>query len=1169
MHGWLIVALALGYIAMLFAVAAYGDRRSRLDGVGQPRPVIYALSLAVYCTSWTFYGSVGLASTNGFEYLGIFIGPILVFTLGMPLLRRMMRLTKAERITSIADFIASRYGKNGQVAAVAALIAVVGTVPYIALQLKAISDSVTLMAGHYQAFSGPAATFELEASVFVTVMLAAFAILFGTRHADATEHQDGLILSVALESFVKLVVFIAVGLAVTFFMFGGAGPIIEAFNTDPRIDEALQRGSDVATWLMLTLLSASAILVLPRQYHVTFVENRSEDELKQAGWMLPVYLVLINLLVFPIAIAGMLHIGDGAPADLYVLALPLQAGHDTLALLTFTGGLSAATAMVIVASVALAIMVSNHLVIPLIIWKVGDKLHTASGDWADIILNVRRCAIVAIMFAAFAYYSTSQTNTALASIGILSFAALAQLTPALLFGLFWRGANARGAIMGMTGGFAVWCYCLLLPTLLPSESPIIANGLFGLSVLRPEAMFFLQGDPTNLGVLWSLLANVLLLVIGSRSRRATSLERIQAISFIPREQAGHIELKRFSTTVTNSDLKSTLARYIGQERMERAFWAFEAREGRLLHDKDPTDISTVRHAEQTLASALGSSSARLVLSLLLEKGGSNSNETVRLLDSASEAIQQNRDLLQTALDQLDQGISVFDSELRLTNWNGQFRRLLDLPPHMGQFGKPLKSILEYMHERDQIDDDAYKQALDRIPAPQRAWQMPLTKSGRVIEIRSNSMPDGGIVVTYSDMTAIVEAEDALRGAKQDLEARVMERTSELTRVNEELASARKTAEEANIGKTRFLAAAGHDITQPLNAARLYATSLVERMEHNDRGDVEISRKIDSALESVETIIGAVLDISRLDAGALKPSETVFPLQDMLEQLQNDFHHMASAKGIDLRFVKTSATIKTDRNLLRRLLQNLISNAIKYTKSGKVLVGVRRHGDAIRLHVLDTGIGIAPQKAHSVFREFERLQEGARISSGLGLGLSIVDRISKVLGLEITMNSLPGRGTSFGVKIPVSSEAVSADRSPDVIQSRTRMALSGLLVACIDNENDVLEGMEVLLRGWGASVVTGSNQDNLLSAIAEHGSVPDIIVADYHLDNNATGLEVIAAVRARLNLSIDAILATADRSLEVREEAKSKGVIVLNKPLKPAQLRALLSNASAQKRIAAE
>ncbi|WP_306118618.1 MULTISPECIES: PAS domain-containing hybrid sensor histidine kinase/response regulator [unclassified Roseitalea] len=1158
MQGWLVALAAFAYLATLFAVAAYGDRRARVLPANRPRPQIYALSLAVYCTSWTFFGSVGLATTSGFEFFAIYLGPILVFTLGYRLVRRVVHLSKSERITSIADFLGARYGKSVPVAALAACIAVVGTVPYIALQLKAVSDAVTLMVGQYDPAGPQPSTLPVDVSLIVAISLLAFSALFGTRHADATEHQDGLITAIAVESLVKLLVFLTGGIIIVFVLFGGAGPIAAAFDADPRVAEAIARGSSGGTWLVMTFLSACAIMMLPRQFHVTVVEHRSDVELKRAAFVFPAYLIVINLLVMPIAVAGLVYLGDTVPADMYLLALPLAAGQEWLALIIFIGGLSAATAMVIVASVALAIMVSNDLVIPAVLWRSGSAARTASGDWSQIILNIRRVAMAVIIFAAFAYYRQTGHTTQLASIGLLSFAAIAQFAPAFLIGLVWRGANARGAFAGMLAGFVVWTYTLLLPAMAGPEAAIVREGIFGIAFLRPNALFGVQFDPLVHGVFWSLAVNIALLVIGSLSRMPTPLERIQSVTFIPREAQQTIGLKRFRTTTTIDELKAALARYVGVARMERAFEAFELREGRKLVGTDTTDIAVVRYAEQVLASAIGSSSARLVLSLLFEKDGASSRETVQLLDDASEALQQNRDLLQKALDQMDQGISVFNSEYRLTNWNGQFRRLLGLPPEMGNFGMPLKSITGTLVEAGQIDVATERAVVENVTRFRRAWQLPLARSGRIVEIRSNPMPDGGLVVTYTDITGRVEADEALKRTKESLEMRVRARTAELTKVNEELAYAQTRAEEANIGKTRFLAAAGHDISQPLNAARLYTSSLVERMaRQGDETNREIAGKIDSALDSVEQIIGAVLDISRLDAGVLKPSPRRFALGELLEQVRNDFAPIAEQKGLSLKVVPTGAIVETDRNLLRRLLQNLVSNAIKYTHEGRVLVGVRRGRQDAIICIYDTGIGISADQAKHVFKEFQRLSDGARIASGLGLGLSIVDRISRVLSVEVSLTSTPGRGTGFKVSVPTVEAGVLPATARPAMHGQARTLLTGMRIACIDNDEPILAGMRTLLTGWGAQVIGATQREELESALSANGVAPHVIIADYHLDDG-DGMQVIARMRARYGEAVTAVLVTADRSAELRAQAERQDVQLLNKPLKPAALRALLA-----------
>jgi len=1151
-QAWLVAIIAVVYVTLLFGIASIGDRRAKRS-LGLTRPNIYALSLGIYCTSWTFFGSVGVASERGLEFLAIYIGPVLVFLFGFPLLSRIVRLAKTEKITSIADFLGARYGKSFVVASIATLIATVGAVPYIALQLKAISGSMSLIVEHHTGAPFSFDPFVSDISLVVAMLLAVFAVLFGTRHADATEHQDGLVLAVAVESVVKLAAFIAIGLFVSFLLFGSPGELIRSFEGNARIEEALAYRTSLGTWLVMTVISAFAIIMLPRQFYVMIVENRDSGELRHATWVFPLYLIAINLFVLPIALAGLSTVGTKTSSDLYVLSVPLLAGHEGIALLAFIGGLSAATAMVIVESVALAIMISNDLVIPLFVRRLLKGEAAENEDWSSLILNVRRAAIFIILFAAFLYYRESTDNARLASIGLISFAAIAQFAPSFFGGLIWRGANARGAALGMTAGIAVWAYTLLFPSLASPDLSIIANGPFGIDSLKPQALFGTVAEPLNHGVLWSLSVNTLFFVLGSLSRAALPLERIQAAIFVPREASPVPMLRRFRTTVTVDDLKDTISRYLGVERTERSFQTFGAGLGGKLHGGEPASMDVVRFSEQLLASAVGSSSARLILSLLFQRSDTSAKDTFRLLDDATEALQHNRDLLQIALDQMAQGITVFDKDFRLTCWNRQYRALFDLPDEMGQVGVSLDQVLRFLARRGDISSEQVVTTLNRLTSFGSPWHLELKSSGRTIELRSNPMPDGGIVATYADISARVAADRALKQANESLEARVQNRTAELTRVNEELAQAQMFAEEANLGKTRFLAAAGHDILQPLNAARLYASSLLEKAGRGP--SAEAARNIESSLESVETILGAVLDISRLDAGAMKPQEAVFELGGLLAQIGTDFRPLAAEKGLELRILPCSLAVETDRNLLRRLIQNLVSNAIKYTRSGTVLVGVRRRGELAEIQVLDSGIGIEAEKLSTVFHEFRRLDEGIREAEGLGLGLSIVDRIARVLRLELRLHSEKGKGTCVSVLLPTSAEAPAA-AAPPAPRPQGMMALTGLSVFAIDNDPRILAGMKLLIEGWGCTVRIFPGSAALP---ADADDPPDLVLADYHLDGE-TGLDLIAGLRRRYGAGLGAILITADRSQEVRQAADALDVAVINKPLKPAVLRTMMMRA---------
>ncbi len=1167
LQGWFVVAVALGYIGLLFLIASYGDRTKSRRRQGRSRMLIYPLSLAIYCTSWTFFGSVGFASRNGWGFLAIYVGPMLMIGLCYPLMLRIVRLAKAQNITSIADFIAARYGKHQAVAATVALIAIIGTVPYIALQLKAVSGSLGTILAHIESSTGRYQPELGDLAFFVALAMAAFAVLFGTRQIDATEHQDGLILAIAAESIVKLVAFIAVGLFVTFGLFGGPAALFERAMERPDTAALLVHELNPATIFTMTMLSLFAIVLLPRQFHVTVVENQGEAEIRRAAWLFPLYLVLINLFVVPVAIGGLLTFPPGSvDTDMFVLALPLAAGADALALAAFVGGLSAATAMVIVECVALAIMVSNDIFIPLVLRRRGALL-SGQRDVGTLLLTVRRIAILIILSLAYLYYR-SAGDAQLASIGLLSFAAIAQLAPAFFGGLVWRHGTARGALAAMIAGFLVWAYTLLLPSIVESgiiDHQLLAEGPLGLGLLRPQALLGIELPPLVHGVVWSLALNVAAYIAFSLQRKPVGIEQLQANLFVPPALAPATpSFRLWRSAISVEELTTTVARYIGEERTKSSFESFAATRRSSLDPQREADFHLLRHAEHVLASAIGTASSRLVLSLLLRKRTVSTQAALKLLDDANAAIQYNREILQTALDHVGQGIAVFDKSLQLICWNRRFGEILDLPPDLVRVGTGLDEIVRFNAERDELGRDCLDDLIAERVARYVSGTAPILERSRglVVEARSNRMPDGGLVTTLTDITPSVEAAEALARANETLERRVRERTEQLTRLNAALARAKAEADKANISKTHFLAAASHDILQPLNAARLYVTSLIER-----NGNREVSpliANLDASLESVEEILGALLDISRLDAGAMKPEITAFRIDELFRQLEVEFAPLAREKGLALEFAMSSLAVRSDRRLLRRLLQNLVSNALKYTPQGRVLVGCRRRGARLRIDVYDTGIGIPSSKAKAIFREFHRLQQGAQIARGLGLGLSIVERIARVLDHRIELESAVGRGSHFSVQVPL-APALPGDlpqRAPD----RAELGeLAGMTILCIDNDAKVLDGMETLLTGWGCHVLKATDLKAAQQAILDSTARPAGLLIDYHLDSG-NGLDAIVELRWRLG-DLPAILITADRSPRVRNAAHARNVRLLHKPLKPASLRALLAQWRMQ--IAAE
>lgn len=1163
--GWVIIGCSFLYVGALFGIAYWGDRAGKTYGSRRERPYVYALALAVYCTSWTFYGSIGSAALKGFDFIAVYLGPIVAFLLAAPLLRRVIRLTKSQNITSAADFIAARYGKNPAVAAIVTVGAVAGVLPYIALQLKAVSQSIALLLGHP---AQDARTVELlpglDMDLLITGVLAAFAVLFGARHTDATEHQRGLMLAIAVESVVKLAAFLAVGAFIVFGMYGGFGPLLTEASARPDIMKLFNGGIHGGTLLTVTWLSFSCIFLLPRQFHVTFVENVSEEELRKALWLFPVYLVAINIFVVPIAIAGVLTFsGSDIPPDMYLLALPHYSAHPFFTFLAFLGGLSAATAMIVMETVALSIMICNDLLLPAIL-KRRLSQPGSRHDMSGLLLNIRRASIVAITLLAYELYDHIG-KASLADIGLLSFAAIAQFAPAFFIGFIWKRATARGAAAGILAGFAVWAYTLLLPKLIGDTElgvALLKNGPFGLSILRPERLFYLQFDHLTHGVVWSLCANMFAFVSVSLLRPLEPIERLQTNIFIE-DSPGTPKLPAFRpwrTTVPFDDLIATVSRYLGEDRTRRSFADYMEVRGIDMRSAN-ADMHALKFTENLLASAIGAPSSRLVMSLMLRRLNVGRESALKLLDEASEAVQYNRELLQTALDHVGQGIAVFDKKMQLICWNRQFRELLELPQQFGRVGTPLDEIVRHMAQRVQTYPAAVEELVtDRITKYQVTMEIFHEHSieGRVIEVRINPMPPGGIVVTYTDITEREAAADSLARANETLEKRVQARTKEL-------AVAKAQADEANLSKTRFLAAASHDVLQPLNAARLYAASLIERSPPAEFG--RLARNIDASLDGVEEILNALLDISRLDSGAMRPELSVFPVKDLLEQLRIDFEPVARARGISFTIVSSYALIRSDRKLLRRILQNLVSNALKYNRDkGQVLLGCRRRAKSLFIEVHDTGPGIPDNQRDLIFKEFQRLEANSYGVPGLGLGLSIVDRMCRVMNHELTLRSVPGRGSAFAVGLPMARWSDLEQPRPFNMRPVPYGNLRGAIVLCIDNDRSIADGMSTLLTGWHCPVITALDSASAVEKLKASRITPDIIVSDFHLDRE-NGLEAIQTITGLCRADIPAIIITADGAPEVRSAIAAAGHAFLQKPLKPAALRALISQMILQRRAA--
>ncbi len=665
---WVILLTPFLYLGLLFAIAYAADKRANTAQSLVNNPYIYTLSIAVYCTAWTFYGSVGRAAQDGVSFLTIYLGPTLMAILWWIVLRKIIRISKIHRITSIADFIGSRYGKSMLLAGLATFIAVVGITPYIALQLKAVSASFEVLL-QSQGNGGIGADIWDDKALYVAAVLALFAILFGTRHIDATERLEGMVVAVAFESVVKLLAFLTVGVFVTFMLFNGPGDILRQVSAEPALRSLLDLSAmpgGYGSWMALTVLSMAAILFLPRQFQVTVVENVNEDHLRTAAWMFPLYLLLINLFVIPIAMAGLLYFGDSpVNPDNYVLKLPLAEGRELLAMFVYLGGFSAATGMVIVATIALAIMVSNDLVVPALL-RLRHLAWIERIGLRRLIIYMRRLIIVGLLLLGYAYFRLIAESYALVSIGLISFVAVAQFAPAILLGIYWKGASRAGALVGLSGGFLIWLYTLFLPslmepgylsTLLPGD-PADASRL-----LNPHSLLGLEGmDPISHALFWSMLVNIGGLIGVSLYGRQSDIERIQATLFVEVFERSERDTRFWQGIATVGDLEGLLSRFIGAREAAAAITTYAERRGEPLTADQQAPAELVSSAERLLSGNIGSASARVMISSIVKGEALSFEGVMEILDATSQAIEYGR-----RLEQKSRELERATAELRAAN----------------------------------------------------------------------------------------------------------------------------------------------------------------------------------------------------------------------------------------------------------------------------------------------------------------------------------------------------------------------------------------------------------------------------------------------------------------------------------------------------------------------
>ncbi len=653
----------LGYLGILFGIAYYGEN-NRKGSQGLFRtPYSYALSLTVYCTAWTFMGSVGKAANDGLSFLPIYLGPLILAPVWPLLIRKIIRISKAERLSSLADFLSSRYGKSRSIGVLAATFLVIGTIPYISIQLKAISSIFDLLT--IEDYSSSSRPFYTDSALLLTLLLAIFIGIFGVRRLDPNEKHEGIIAAISFEAIFKIIAFLAVGIFVTYGMFSGPMDLFAQVGKRPELKQLFSfsaMGITAWDWFWLNLVSMCAVVLLPRQFHVAVVENEDEGEVDRAAWFFPLYLLVINLFVLPIALGGLLFFGeDGlAIADTFVIRLPAQMGYSGLAILAALGGFAAATGMVIMSTIALSLMISNNIVLPYLL-EYENSRRKAASDLSKPLLNIRRLIIVFVLLLAYAYYKGVSAQYSLVAIGLVSFAAVAQFAPALLAGLYWKTANKNGAMLGLVVGFIVWAYTLALPTQLmatPISSSLLSEGPWGISALRPQALFGSEGmSPISHGAFWSLLANVTALVGGSLLSTPSTLDISQADFFVDHQKYSQYEngyqTRRRQAKV--EDLQLLLSRFTGAKRAKSMIRRFLQRHQDAQHlSPDEASPQLFAFVEQQLVGAVGSASTQVLLKGISKEDPIQLEEVISILQRTHEAVRYGRVLekKQTELEEL-------------------------------------------------------------------------------------------------------------------------------------------------------------------------------------------------------------------------------------------------------------------------------------------------------------------------------------------------------------------------------------------------------------------------------------------------------------------------------------------------------------------------------------
>ncbi len=1112
----ILIAIAL-YLGLLVGVGWRADHRvSQPDG--RWRAIRYGLSLATLCSAWTYFGAVGDASRGSWLFVANAIGPVLAITLFAPVWRRIAVLAKQENVGSLADFLAARYGKSRPLGILVTCVATLGALPYIALQLAVLT--------HVWAFAiGRAGGGGLQALLMIAVLVA-MAMVFGTRRPSLTQHSRGFVSIIAIESGVKLSGLLAVAGLSLYVFFSSPHPAASMIGAIAPFDL-----SSLGTFVTLTLLCTATAFTLPRQFHLGFVALEAAEDIGAASKVVPLYFGLWVAATLVIAMGIRSGLGmQGISPYLQMLAIPMVRGDTAIAMVAWLGGISAGGAMVVVELTAISAMVSNEIVLPLVSRAMRER--RAGSTIGGLIVLVRRVTMVVIAGLAWVYYLGVRGVEGPTDLGLTALTAFAQLVPPLLGGIYWRRGHAHGALAGVAAGIVVWAIAIAAPAFVaPLGAPAdgLGNDLWPIH----------SGSGVQSAIFTSLIANTGCFILFSLRARPRLIDIIQANSFVasnvPLHDAGKQEIG-----ATMADLRHLLTQFLGEAEANRTLCdiAMSARISP-LDEMQPVSPAVVRAAERVLAGVIGAPSARNVVAIAMAAGQRDAEEIGRILDEAGHAVHFSRELLQTTLESLPQGVCVVDGEAQIVAWNTRYLEFLGLAADSVHVGKALASLLALATIGENAQ--SYRQWREAQMRGASMREELTLIDGRSFTLAGRPLAGGDYLMTLTDITDLKQAEQVLTQNQEVLEQKVEERTRALTEANTAIDAARRDAEQATGAQRRFVAAASHDLVQPLHAARLFIGNAL--LSADDPAQHDLLQKADQAVEGAHRLLHALLKLSQLELGALCPRLEPVDAGAMLASLAAEFEPMAKARRLELVVLPTTRWVRTDRDLLRSILQNLLVNALRYTPQGRVVVLVRRAGAALRFEVRDTGVGIADEHLPTVFREFSRLAEGQGMADGAGLGLSIVARIAEALGHHVAVASRKGIGSVFSITLPAA-----APSPKPMATARAPANLQGLKVLCVEDDEDVLLGTAALIERWGGAV----------TAVTRIADVPgeghwDVVIADYKL-GAGDGLGMLRDLAARAAMRI---LVTATPEDGWADSLPREDIYLLSKPMPPLALQRLL------------